>query len=511
MAVRIVMRTVGADPVAPPGEIGEAVGARPRRMTLDVQLQIAGIGPGVEAGSLRSAPAPATRPDGRRRLLARAQRPGQHLQQHLRLGVAAHRAHHRTQRPVGALHDGRGERVRGAPAGSVLRSMAFRQAEADASVVQADPVCRGPQPDAPAPRIGLDQRHAHAVGIHRREVHGVAGTGTGAERRRRIRRDGGAAGCEALGRDQRRAVSVFRQHRGPIPSRLLGSLGQQVGEQRIVGVCGQVQPGGDPGASEREIALRVRRHGPQAVPPSAGLQRRHPVGLGTSQVRRGVLAAAQLDEVSAEIAFVVGLPAAVDDLVQGRSDAGSGDEIARPVLGRVVAGVGDAVEQCRSHCAVGRQREAAACEVDRGGEHLRQRGAPEPFVQAQPPVDASRHRHAANVVAESHPRAALGAQRVGVGAASGPAARIERCGGRAVGVVHQRPQVAAHAAHVLGGHGEHSGCRHRCVCRRAAAAQQRYAGLAREMVDAAHHAAAGVLCGERDLRSGSAHVSNARG
>ena len=214
---------------------------------------------------------------------------------------------------------------------------------------------------------------------------------------------------------------------------------------------------------------------------------------------------------AAEAAFVVGLPAADDDLVQGSGDAGPTDEISRPVLGRVVVGVGDAVEQCRGRCAVGREREAAAREVDGGGEHLRQWGAPVPFVQAQPPVYTSRYRHTADVVAEAHPCPALGAQRVGIGAAAGPAARIERRGGCAVGVMDQRPQVAAHAAHVLGGHCEHGRSRHCCIRRRATGAQQRHAGVAREMVDGADHAVAGVPCGERDLRSGSAHLSNARG
>jgi hypothetical protein len=79
---------------------------------------------------------------------------------------------------------------------------------------------------------------------------------------------------------------------------------------------------------------------------------------------------------------------------------------------------------------------------------------PSAAAERQPPVDTSRNGDRPHVVAERHGVGAFGAQRFGVGPPSGAAGGIERVGWPAV-VVDQCEEVATHATHVGGRHGQH--------------------------------------------------------
>ena len=132
-----------------------------------------------------------------------------------------------------------------------------------------------------------------------------------------------------------------------------------------------------------------------------------------------------------------------------------------------------------------------------GGEHVGQVEATESLVEGEPPVDATRHGDGADVAVERHAGGALGSEAVGVGPAAGAARGVE---GGDRPVVHEREQVATHAAHVRGGHGQHGAGGHGGVDRGAAGTQHRHAGRRGQVVDAAHHAVRCVV--GRQRRSG---------
>ena len=120
------------------------------------------------------------------------------------------------------------------------------------------------------------------------------------------------------------------------------------------------------------------------------------------------------------------------------------------------------------------------------GEHLGERAPAEARVQGQPSVDAPRHGHRANVVAERDVSVPVGEDGVRVGTGAGATDREQRLRTSATTPrMDYRDQVAAESAQVLGRHGEHrAGC-HRGVGSGPAGAQQRNTGGASELVDGA--------------------------
>ena len=99
-------------------------------------------------------------------------------------------------------------------------------------------------------------------------------------------------------------------------------------------------------------------------------------------------------------------------------------------------------------------REAVLGEADRRGEHGVEVESAVTFVEGEPAVDRARHGHRPDVVLHRYGHESLGPGCLGVGARAGHARGIERLR-RAVGVVHERPEIATHAAHVRARHRQH--------------------------------------------------------
>ena len=78
--------------------------------------------------------------------LAVVEQPGRELQEDLRLGVAAHRAEHRSEASRRRRRHRRAQRVRRPATGCELGGVACAQAEAETAVVQVDPGVRFDQP-----------------------------------------------------------------------------------------------------------------------------------------------------------------------------------------------------------------------------------------------------------------------------------------------------------------------------------------------------------------------------
>src|SRR5690606_39434955 len=117
---------------------------------------------------------PARRRDRLSRRLPVPEESGEHLEEDLRLRVAAHRAGDGAERAVGAGDERGGEGVRGPPSGAVLGGVARLQREADAAVVEVDPGTRLEQEAAGTGGVRLDEGDAEAVAVHGAEVRGVA-------------------------------------------------------------------------------------------------------------------------------------------------------------------------------------------------------------------------------------------------------------------------------------------------------------------------------------------------
>jgi len=112
-------------------------------------------------------------------------------------------------------------------------------------------------------------------------------------------------------------------------------------------------------------------------------------------------------------------------------------------------------------------------------------------MEGTPSVDTAGHGHGSDVAPERHHPMALGPQPLGIGAGARPTRRVQ--GHRwSDPVVHQRQQVAAHAAEVGVGDGQHGIGPDGGVDRRATPAQQRRTGRGGQVVGAAHHPRGGV-------------------
>ena len=197
-----------------------------------------------------------------------------------------------------------------------------------------------------------------------------------------------------------------------VERRLTGGLDEQMRPRRVVGIPGQPGAVGDPGRGEREVALRARRHGPEAVVPGGKLEGRDPVGLRPGQVGLGVLAVAERQQPGAELPLVERPPSLSGDGSQRPGHPRSLDDGARSetAVAGVVARLGK-VGHRRRHGGQGRRGGKAPLGVRPGGlEHGGEVQAAEPFVQRKPAVDAARHGNGADVAERRHPLVTLGPQ-----------------------------------------------------------------------------------------------------
>ena len=126
--------------------------------------------------------------------------------------------------------------------------------------MQVDAGVRLDQPGAEAGGVRLDQRHTHAVAVDGAEV-GRVTVAAGAQRSEARSVSIMSTPPTAIAP---RAVAVggVAEHVGSVEPGGGGSLDQQVGEAHVVGVGRQVQPAGQFGCAQREVALRVRWDGP---------------------------------------------------------------------------------------------------------------------------------------------------------------------------------------------------------------------------------------------------------
>ncbi len=125
--------------------------------------------------------------------------------------------------------------------------------------------------------------------------------------------------------EQRAARRAFVQHVRTVVPGDLGGLDQQVGPPLVVGVGGERQRVGHERAAEREVALRIRRHGPQIHTERGGPERRHPLGAADREVGVGEPPLAEAAQPFAELATVERVASALGDGSQRAGDARSHD------------------------------------------------------------------------------------------------------------------------------------------------------------------------------------------
>jgi hypothetical protein len=118
----------------------------------------------------------------------------------------------------------------------------------------------------------------------------------------------------------------------------------------------------------------------------------------------------------------------------------------------------------------GRGLGTAFCSLDRRAQQLVEGKTPETPVQLDPPVDTAGHGHGADVVPERHVAVAFAAECLGVATGPGATAGVEGMDSGAV--VHESEQVAAEAAQVWAGDGQHRVGGDGCVHGRSALAQR---------------------------------------
>ena len=275
-----------------------------------------------------------------------------------------------------------------------------------------------------------------------------------------------------------------------VEGRLTGSLNEEMGPCGVVWI-GEIEAVGDPTGGEAQVALRVRRDGPQPVSPRVDGERLDPVGLRPSEVLGLVLAGAEGQQALAKLALVEAGAAVRGDCLQGAGKPQlANDGPFRRVVGgdRVGLSTGKAGDGHRGtrlrRCggeAIGGVR---LCRREDVGE----REAAEALVESHPPVDAAGHRNAADVAGARHLAVSFGAQAIRVGARTRPPGRVQRRG-RPGTVVDECEQVAAHAALVLAGDGEHRSGGDCGIRRAPSRLQHGHARVRREVVDGTHHPA----------------------
>ena len=227
------------------------------------------------------------RPAGR---LAVHEQPGEQLQQDLGLGVAAHRAEHGAQRPVGAGDEGRGEACAGG-----RRPGANARRVPSASVKPMPRSCRkmpvaGSTMWAPHPEafdwMSVTPMRSRST-AQTTVVPPAAGGGPRrpAGRGRRCARWAVEPVRQRAARRRRRRRAARRRGRRPPTRAASASRCAQAGSS---GSSGSVEPGGDAGAGgQRQVALRGRRRDVDGVAPHVDGQRLDPLGLVAGRGRRG--------------------------------------------------------------------------------------------------------------------------------------------------------------------------------------------------------------------------------
>jgi hypothetical protein len=184
----------------------------------------------------------------------------------------------------------------------------------------------------------------------------------------------------------------------------------------VVRVGREVQPVGQCRGAEREVALRVRRDGPEIDAEGVHAQRRHPVGARCREVGLGIPSLAEGQQPRPELAAVEAVAPAFRDRSKGSRRAGAPHACTRATsLRRELVEIhrrGGVHHRCRP----GEERargEAILGERDRRRQEGGERQRAEARVEGRPAVHATGHGDGADVVAERHDRVAVGAHGVG--------------------------------------------------------------------------------------------------
>ncbi len=379
-------------------------------------------------------------------------------------------------------------------AGGQLRRVAGLEREPDAAVVEEDPRAGDHDVAPPTRRVRLDEGHADAVGVRGAEVDRPTGRGWSGGSGPAVGIDGLAAGEQPARVEQGGAIGRVVEDGRPVVTGPARRLDEEVSPGAVVGVVGEGQPFGDPRRGRREVALRRRGHGPDAVPPHVEGDRVDPVGLRPGQVVSEVQAAADREEGGPDVALVERAPPALGDGGQGRGHAGASHQLAggETTGPPVVVGARDVGDQRARQRHQRRGREPVGRAPARRLEHVVAAGADRGARAAR----TSRRRSRAPEHSGRSSRNGIvvwpsSRSRAGSLPLAGEPGRAQRVGCLA-GPVDEREEVAAHAAHVLRGDGEHRAGGDGGVGGRATGAKDRGAGARRHVVDGADHAPGGV-------------------
>ena len=289
------------------------------------------------------------------------------------------------------------------------------------------------QPAAEAGGVGLDERHGQPVPVHHAQVGGVARPRRRASPPNRYRFGGYGVSTwgDARRVDEGGAVRGLVQDVGPVVTGGHGGLDEQVRPPGVVGIVRQREPLRDPRSGQGQVALGARRDGPQPVTPRVQPQRLDPVRLAAGQIIGREVPATYGQETVPELALVEGAPSALADGAQRPGRARPADRCARArrLSGQLLQpDAGRLVDRGQRTDEERRRREAVLGQRDGGGQHVGQREPAVACVERGPPVDAAGDRDRSDVVAQRHLGVPLGRQRAGIGAAPGPARRVERHG-----------------------------------------------------------------------------------
>ena len=153
------------------------------------------------------------------------------------------------------------------------------------------------------------------------------------------------------------------------------------------------------------------------MPPGTQAERLAPLRHAHRQVGRVEVPTAEGQETSPEFALVERVTPVVGHGAQCPRQARQCHTLAHleRSVGAELARAGQPVDEMAGQGQHHRRREALLSQLDRGGEHGRERQSPEALVQRQPAVDGAGHLRAADVVADRHRGEALVPQAGGVG------------------------------------------------------------------------------------------------